>query len=266
MKNHTRHSAAATLLFALVIFAAPVEANTVIEWNQLAGPHIAGPPFAQARQWAMLHVAMADAVVAIEGRYEPFHVAEPGPRGASANAAAAQAAHDVLLSFFSSATPAGAAAIAAFDAKLAADLATVPPGDLGAEVGRKIAAAVIAWRATDGFAAANPLPPAFPPALLPSVLPGIWIPTASGPAQFSKLGDVEPFGVLTSTQFLPDPPPQLESAEYAADFNEVKWGERPVPYPTSCDDPSIEGRKRIALVWALTAPCQSVTSPQSRVA
>ena len=58
------------------------------------------------------------------------------------------------------------------------------------------------------------------------------MPTASGPAQFSKLGDVEPFGVLSSTQFLPDPPPQLESAEYAADFNEVKnEGERPVPFP-----------------------------------
>jgi hypothetical protein len=202
---------------------------------------------------------MADAVVAIEGRYEPFKFDLIAPPSASANAAAAQAAHDVLFALF----PAGSAARTAFDAKLAADLATIPPDQaaLGVEVGHRIAVLVIAWRATDGFAAADPRPPAFPPALLPSVLPGIWIPTASGAAQFSKLGDVEPFGVLSSTQFLPDPPPQLESAEYAADLNEVKnQGERPNPYPTSCDDPSIAGQQRIALVWANTAPCASVTT------
>jgi hypothetical protein len=85
-------------------------------------------------------------------------------------------------------------------------------------VGKKVAAEILAWRQNDGFAAANPQPPAF----LPSTLPGIWRPTATGPAQFSRLGDVEPFGLLTPTQFLPIPQPQLESAEYAEAFNEVK--------------------------------------------
>ena len=83
MKKHTRHSAAATLLLALVIFAAPVEANKVIEWNELAQQHIAGPPFTQVRQYAMTHIAVADAVVAIEGRYESFKFDERAP-GASA--------------------------------------------------------------------------------------------------------------------------------------------------------------------------------------
>ena len=111
MKNHTKHLAAATLLVAMGVFAARVEAqNTVIQWNQLAGQLVAGPPFSQARQHAMIHVAMADAVVAIEGRYEPFKFGETAPRGASANAAAAQAAHDVLLTFFDPGTAAGAAA------------------------------------------------------------------------------------------------------------------------------------------------------------
>ncbi len=261
MKNHTKHLAAATLLVAMGVFAAHVEAqNTVIEWNQLAGQFVAGPPQSQLRQYAIIHVAMADAVVAIEGRYEAFKVGLTAPRSASANAAAAQAAHDVLAAFLAAGTP-GRTAI---DAKLAADLATIPPDQraLGVEVGGRHrrnrsspGAQPMASRS------ANPLPPAFPPALLPSVLPGIWVPTASGPAQLSKLGDVEPFAVLSSTQFLPDPPPQLESAEYAADVNEVKnEGERPVPYPTSCDDPSIVGRQRIALVWAATPPCGSVTT------
>jgi hypothetical protein len=259
MRSITKFSTTTMLFVAVGIFAARVEANKVIEWNQLAQQHITGPPFSINRQFAMVQIAVADAVVAIEGGYEAFEFDLSAPRGASADAAVAQAAYEVLSSFF----PSGSAARAAFDAKLAADLAPIPPGQraLGVEVGHRSAVLIIAARATDGFAAANPLPPAFPTALLPSVLPGIWIPTASGPATFSKLGDVKPFGVLTATQFLPDPPPQLESAEYAADFNEVKnQGERPVPYPTSCDDPSIAGRQRIALVWASAAPCASVTS------
>ena len=75
MKNHTKHLAAATLLVAMGVFAARVEAqNTVIQWSQLAGQFVAGAPQSQLRQHAMIHVAMADAVVAIEGRYEPFKV------------------------------------------------------------------------------------------------------------------------------------------------------------------------------------------------
>jgi hypothetical protein len=53
-------------------------------------------------------------------------------------------------------------------------------------------------------------------------LPGIWRQTATGPAQFSEFGSAAPFALLTTTQFLPAPAPQLESAEYAEDFNEVK--------------------------------------------
>ena len=255
IRNVAHRSAAILLLVAVAGFATRVEANTVIEWNQLAGQYVAGPPFSQLRQYAMTHVAMADAVVAIEGRYEPFKFDLNASSGASANAAAAQAAHDVLATFFAAGTP-GRAAI---DAKLATDLAAIPPGlrSQGVAVGKQSAALVLAWRATDGFAAADPRPPTFP--LVPSVLPGIWVPTASGVAQFSDLGSVEPFGVLSSTQFLPAPPPQLESAEYAADFNEVKTeGQRPATFPATCA--AATDRHRIALVWAGAAPCTNVTT------
>lgn len=46
--------------------------------------------------------------------------------------------------------------------------------------------------------------------------------TRRRPAQFSRLGSVVPFGLLTPTQFLPGPPPQLESSVYAEDFNEIR--------------------------------------------
>ena len=247
---------AATFLGAtLGVAAIPAEAThnrgaaVIIEWNQLAQQNIGGPPFAQTRAYAMVHVAMADAVVAIDDRYEPFRVATRAPRGASAEAAAAQAAHDVLVFLVPAAT-------ATFDAALNARLATIPPGLRwnGVQVGKKVAAAVLAWRANDGFAAANPQPPAF----LESTLPGIWRATASGAAQFSLLGDVEPFGVLTSTQFLPRPQPQLEDSvttgpgdfNYALDYNEVKTvGQRP-PNPLPTDPAAYSAEHRTALLWA----------------
>jgi hypothetical protein len=228
-------------------------AAVVIEWNELAQIHIGGPPFSQTRQYAMVHIAIADAVVAVEGHYEPFLIGAWAPHGASARAAAAQAAHDVLVSFFD--PVAGAASIAAFNNKLAADLASIPPGRRfsGALVGKQVAAFVVASRKNDGFAAANPQPPDF----LPSELPGIWRQTTAGPtggAQFSKLGDVEPFGLLTPTQFLPKPPPQLEDDEYTTDFNNVKE-KGPTVGSTRLPEET-----RAAQLWANAGPWANVTS------
>jgi hypothetical protein len=219
MNTTTNRLAAVTFTLAALFLMAPraeahrQSAAVIIEWNQLLQQNLAGPPFSQVRSYAMLHIAMADAVVAIEGRYEPYHVRSRAAHGASAEAAAAQAGHDVLVALI----PAGTAA---FDTALQARLAKIPPGlrRAGVEVGRKVAAAVLAWRQNDGSASANPQPPTF----LPSVLPGIWRATATGAAQFSEFGAAEPFAVISTTQFLPVPHPQLESTEYAAAFNEVK--------------------------------------------
>jgi hypothetical protein len=211
-------TAVAILIAALSAMAPRAEgkqqsSEVVIEWNQLLQQTLTGQPFSQVRAYAMLHIALADAVVAIEGRYEPYHVSVRASRGASAEAAAAQAAHDVLVSLIP-------ASKAVFDTALQSQLESIPPGPRwqGIFVGKIVAKRVLDWRQNDGSATANPQPPAF----LASVLPGIWRPTASGPAQFSDFGSADPFGVLTTTQFLPVPPPQLESAEYAEDFNEVK--------------------------------------------
>ncbi len=219
--NRVRWTTATFLAVVLAATSVPVHAaqdksaQVIIDWDQIAQQNIGGPPFSQARSYAMVSIAMADAVVAIQGRYDPFFVqlSSPVPHGASAKAAAAQAAHDVLLAL----VPANQAV---FDAALAASLEGIPQGQRwpGRQVGIRVAKKILAWRENDGFADANPQPPAF----LPSTLPGIWQQTASGPAQFSRIGDVEPFGLLSPTQFLPVPFPQLESAEYAADFNDVK--------------------------------------------
>lgn len=119
---------AVVIAAAVVVVTQPAKATfsdngaeVIVDWNQLAQRTIIGnQPFAQVRQFAMLHIAMADSVIAIEGRYEPFQVSAWAPHGASAKAAAAQAAHDVLVYL-------APTSLATADAELAADLASVPP-------------------------------------------------------------------------------------------------------------------------------------------
>jgi hypothetical protein len=52
----------------------------------------------------------------------------------------------------------------------------------------------------------------------------LWQPTppANSSATFTFFPKVAPFAMLTSTQFLPPPPPTLTSARYTNDFNETK--------------------------------------------
>ncbi|HEY0686870.1 MAG TPA: vanadium-dependent haloperoxidase [Steroidobacter sp.] len=188
-------------------------AEIVIEWNELLRQNL--PPtaaLAGVRYYAMLHVAMFDAVNVIEREYTPYRVRLNVPSGASTTAAAAQAAHDVLVALIP-------ASQATFDSALAGNLADIPPGlaRLGSNVGARVARQVINWRANDGWSA---MPP---PYELP-LLPGLWQPTPPtlATATFTHLMNVTPFGVITSTQYLPGPPPTLTSEQYTADFNEVK--------------------------------------------
>ena len=201
------------------------------------------------RGYSMMHIAMADAVVAIDGRYDPFHAKVWASRGASAEAAAAQAGHDVFVVLVT--TQAGKDAAAAL---LQSRLSTIPPGlrAQGVNVGKKAAASILAWRLNDGYATANPQPPAY----LASTLPGIWKATATGPFQFSEIGNVEPFGLLTVTQFLSVPFPQLESAEYADNVNEVKKvGRNTAPLTDRT-----EAQTRFAQLFADVGPYANVTN------
>jgi hypothetical protein len=188
------------------------DAAVIREWNLLAEgaiPASAGPTL--PRPYAMMHIAMFDAVNSIEGDYTPYRVRLPAWRGASGEAAAAQAAHDVLVALL----PAGTAG---FDAALAARLAKIHPAraTLGAQVGREVAKKVLEWRANDGWAT--------PQTFTPPALPGVWQPTppAFAPAAFVQAGDAKPFGLPTPYYYLPRRPPALNSQEYADALNEIK--------------------------------------------
>lgn len=187
------------------------DAEAVIAWNKIIQANEPAGVFA-FRTYAMTHIAMFDAINSIERRFEPYHVRVSASSGASAEAAAAQAAHDVLVAV----RPAAANAA---QAELKSQLAGIPPGRLaqGVAVGRAVAQAIIDWRTGDGFEQPDP-------AYSPPNIPGLWQRTPPGfaaPAAV-RFGIVEPFGLLTPTQYLPKPPPLLNSAEYAADFEQVK--------------------------------------------
>jgi PAP2 superfamily len=190
--------------------------EVVYEWNQILQNTL--PPVTAAfqgpRLYAMMHIAIFDSVNAIERDYSPYRVMVKASSGASQEAAAAQAAHDVLWASIPTAE-----ARAIFDAALAARLATIDPDRArqGVAIGRATAAEILAWRQNDG--STDP-----PPTYVLPLIPGLWQRTPPGflPAGATQFPGVDPFALLTSTQFLPRRFPELNSAEYAADFNEVK--------------------------------------------
>ena len=196
----------------------PLGENVILQWNRVLTETIRTPgahPTATifpVRSYAMMHAAMFDAVNSIDGSYTPYLIEVPSSRSASKEAAAAKAAHDVLVGLYPTRQ-------AVFATELANSLNGIPSYRVrqGIRIGEIVAAQMLANRAKDGW---NVTPPAF---VLPPT-PGNWQPTppANSAAAFTHYPAVLPFAIMSNTQFSPPPPPALTSARYAADFNEVK--------------------------------------------
>jgi hypothetical protein len=192
------------------------DADVVIEWNRILQTTIgapgANPPTVfQTRPYVYMHVAMFDALNSIDRVYHPYAIQLDGA-GASREAAAAQAAHDVLVAVLPTQS-------ATYDAALTATLSRLPADAArqGASIGAAAARALLELRRDDGW---NRVPGAY---VLPD-LPGYWKPTPpqNSPATFTHYAEVVPFLFASARQFLVAPPPSLTSELYAADFNEVK--------------------------------------------
>jgi hypothetical protein len=197
----------------------PPLVNPVIEWNRtllviVRTPGAQSPTIHSTRSFAMLHAAIFDAVNNIDSDFEPYVVRHSQvSRRASAEAAADQAAHDVLVSLY----PAFATAL---DSELQQDLAQIPYGrdkTDGIEEGQDVAAAILALRSNDGSAAVLP-------SFVPKNQPGSYqlTPPNFAPADFIQWPNVTPFALGRANEFRPGPPPQLTSEEYTLSFNEVK--------------------------------------------
>lgn len=190
---------------------APAGSNAVIlEWNQILTDNQGAGNLYSFRQYAILHVAMFDAVNSVRRRYQPYRLEVPADNQASDEAAAAQAARDVMVALYPAAT-------ASFDTALATRLATLPSdaATRGVQIGQQVAQAVLQWRAADGSATPDP-------AYANAPLPGLWQPTAAGQvAAGTRFTNMLPFALLTPSQYLPTPPPPLDSAEYADNYQQV---------------------------------------------
>ena len=188
--------------------------NETIVWNEIMLQAIAAtgaPPPLATRAMAIESLAVFNAVSAIEGT--PGYLVDlTAPEGASAIAAAAQAAHDALVYLFP--TQAGI-----FDAQLALSLGAVADGQSetdGIALGAQAAATMIALRGSDGWNAPVPY--------TPGTDPGDWQPTPPGglPAAAPHWADLDPFALLSPDQFQPNGPPALTSREYAKALAQVQ--------------------------------------------
>jgi hypothetical protein len=195
---------------------AAADPKVISDWNAIAFDTIivdAGKANAEAFMWfAFEQTAVYNAVVGITRRYDLYNWNTRGPSGASPQAAAAVAAHDVLLEYF----PASQGRL---DAGLAASLAEVPDGPAkaqGMQYGARAADRLVELRSGDGRFA--PITFDVPPA------PGVWRPTPPGFVPFFDpwLARLRPLTLESPSQFRPGPPPALTSPAYTADFNEVK--------------------------------------------
>lgn len=196
-----------------------VTEDIILQWNRVLGqtlqiPNAQPPTINPVRSLAMMHLAMFDAVNSVEGDYAPYLTEVRFFNGASANAAGAQAAYDVLVSLYP-----GQRSI--FDTELARSLDGIPASraSRGRAIGRIVAARILENREQDGWAAP------WTPYILPPT-PGNWQELFVGPypgfAVFTNWPGVRPFALNSSTQFLPPPPPALSSEDYAIGLNNVK--------------------------------------------
>ncbi len=201
------------------------ENDMVIYWNEKAGAVLAAvnPPPNQTRQFAMVQIAVHDALNAIKPKYESYALINSREKDASPNAAVASAAYWALKGLVpSSSLP--------LDDWYSQSLATVPEGpgkELGKILGKNAATAIISNRANDGFALANAVV-AIPDATIPggyrSTLP--YSNTALGLPKVKAIPNwgvaLRPFSVISHSQFRPSAPDPVNSAEYVQDYNEVK--------------------------------------------
>ena len=195
-------------------------ADEVVQWNKtlltiLRTPGAQPATIHPTRSFAILHAAIYDAVNSINTTHEPYlvRVDHVSPH-ASQEAAAAAAAHEVLLALYPTFQT-------LLDAQLEQSLARIPDGTdktRGTDLGRAIAQATLILRSDDG-SATPPVPYVF------GTAPGNYQSTPPNfPKQpvFTHWPHVIPFALRQARQFRPGPPPALTSPEYTASFNEVK--------------------------------------------
>jgi hypothetical protein len=225
------------VVFVTTLFASPVPADVIMDWNAKADEIATQKqltPFPHGRGLAMLHVAMFEAVNAIERRYTPYKLDLAADRSTSKEAAAASAGYHVLVALY----PDQKANLDGTFVAMLAGVAEGEPKTKGIDLGKKAAAEIIALRANDAADA--------PEGYRPHTSPGVYVPTVV--PLFSKVGAVTPWTMTAGSQFRPEPPPALNSDTWTRDLNEIReLGRRDSTRRTA-------EQTTIGRFWLLTGP------------
>lgn len=247
------------LILSLLAGSLTAGADVVLDWNVIAvNTAVANKanPFAQARYAAIAQLAVFEAVNSITHKYQPYLGTITAPADASPDAAAIEAAYQVLNTYF---TASHGTLYAAYLSSMGAIPDGQPKTD-GIATGDAAAVAMIALRSHDGSS-----PPQF--AIPGPAIPGVWQATPSCPVVNGTASgiafqweNVRPFGISSASDYLLDPPPSLTSNRYAKAYNEVMT----VGGVNSTQRPP--DRANVALFYAASSPTQVFNQAAEQVA
>ena len=201
-------------LLALVLLSALAStsrADVIMDWNARADSIATDKrllPPVHGRVLAIMHVAMFEAVNAIERRYVPYRLNLVADRKTSGEVAAAVAGRDVLVDLYPDQK-------SGLDALLAETLNKVEEGpakERGIILGRKAAAEILELRSADGGDASE--------SYRPVAQPGVYVPTTLPAA--STVSGFTPWVMSSAAQFRPGGPPALTSDTWTRDLNEIR--------------------------------------------
>jgi hypothetical protein len=208
-------------------FAQPAP-NVVTQWAAIVQQsiHSAGAPRSAGTSeilHTMVHLAVYDAVVAIDGGYLPYGSSKHQPRQDDADVRAAVA----TAAYLTSRTRVAPSQYGYLDQEYASFMATLPDGiskTAGIRVGARAAAAIVKRRAGDGFDnvllyQCSEIPP--PPG---EFEPDTTCPTAATSPQpvDAKVGQIDSYTFKKRSDFQPKPPVSMRSSIYTTDFNEAR--------------------------------------------
>lgn len=204
----------------------------VLKWNEALSLAVDNkiPSPAESRVYAMVTLAVHDALNNVVPIYETYAMDNSWNNGKEvskktiysvADPAVAQAAHDVLVVLF----PAWKVQA---DDLLTSSLMEIEDSELkatGIQIGKDAAVAILAKRQYDVLPKFESYPQGTLPGEYKSTMPfkfpnfPVWpVNAVYGPFW----GETEPFGILSGDQFRPEPPYEINTTEYTADYNEVK--------------------------------------------
>jgi hypothetical protein len=231
-----------------------VTSEMVLKWNEAGTQAIANmtpltgsgpiPPMPESRIYAMINVAMHDALNNIVPKYQTYALNNARDKDADPNAAVAQAAHDVIVAQL---PPQQGFA----DELLNTSLASIADGEAktrGIALGKAAAVAILAKRTNDGSDNAQ-IP------YTQGSLPGEYrsTPPFDGPpfngfVAVPAWGNIKPFCLASSSQFRPVAPYAINSPEYTTDYNDVKNLGAAIGSTRTAD------QTEIAIFWLENAP------------